>query len=76
MVTSVGMRTQWGEAIAAVDLAVDDSETPLQEQLGKLATLIGKIGLGVAIAAFLALVGWWLKDISTRPILILGRAFY
>ncbi|GFY86003.1 autoinhibited Ca2+-ATPase 1 [Actinidia rufa] len=44
LVTTVGMRTQWGKLMATLTEGGDD-ETPLQVKLNGVATIIGKIGL-------------------------------
>ncbi|XP_022950893.1 calcium-transporting ATPase 2, plasma membrane-type-like [Cucurbita moschata] len=55
MVTTVGMRTQWGKLMATLSEGGDD-ETPLQVKLNGVATIIGKIGLFFAIITFAVLV--------------------
>ncbi|GMH14841.1 hypothetical protein Nepgr_016682 [Nepenthes gracilis] len=55
IVTTVGMRTQWGELMATLSEGGDD-ETPLQVKLNGVATIIGKIGLFFAIVTFAVLV--------------------
>ncbi|KAL5556801.1 hypothetical protein UlMin_039037 [Ulmus minor] len=55
MVTTVGMRTQWGKLMATLSEGGDD-ETPLQVKLNGVATIIGKIGLFFAIVTFAVLV--------------------
>ncbi|KAL3514380.1 hypothetical protein ACH5RR_027097 [Cinchona calisaya] len=55
LVTTVGMRTQWGKLMAAVSEGGDD-ETPLQVKLNGVATIIGKIGLFFAVITFSVLV--------------------
>ncbi|KAK4776000.1 hypothetical protein SAY87_023961 [Trapa incisa] len=44
LVTTVGMRTQWGKLMATLSEGGDD-ETPLQVKLNGVDTFIGKIGL-------------------------------
>ncbi|GAB2223910.1 hypothetical protein Droror1_Dr00004655 [Drosera rotundifolia] len=51
MVTTVGMRTEWGKLLATLSESGDD-ETPLQVKLNGVATIIGKIGLFFAIVTF------------------------
>ncbi|CAL2267500.1 unnamed protein product [Prunus armeniaca] len=51
MVTTVGMRTQWGKLMATLSEGGDD-ETPLQVKLNGVATIIGKIGLFFAVVTF------------------------
>ncbi|KAK4262398.1 hypothetical protein QN277_027963 [Acacia crassicarpa] len=55
MVTSVGMRTQWGKLMATLSEGGND-ETPLQVKLNGVATIIGKIGLFFAVVTFAVLV--------------------
>lgn len=55
MVTTVGMRTQWGKLMATLSEGGDD-ETPLQVKLNGVATIIGKGGLFFAVVTFAVLV--------------------
>ncbi|XP_058069861.1 calcium-transporting ATPase 10, plasma membrane-type-like [Magnolia sinica] len=55
LVTTVGMRTQWGKLMAMLSEGGDD-ETPLQVKLNGVATIIGKIGLFFAVVTFAVLV--------------------
>ncbi|KAG8384278.1 hypothetical protein BUALT_Bualt04G0101800 [Buddleja alternifolia] len=55
LVTTVGMRTQWGKLMATLSEGGDD-ETPLQVKLNGVATIIGKIGLFFAMVTFAVLV--------------------
>ncbi|XP_028783028.1 putative calcium-transporting ATPase 11, plasma membrane-type [Neltuma alba] len=59
LVTSVGMRTEWGRLMDTLN-EVGDDETPLQVKLNGVATIIGKIGLGFALMTFLVLTGRFL----------------
>ncbi|MCI12703.1 calcium-transporting ATPase plasma membrane-type-like, partial [Trifolium medium] len=54
LVTTVGMRTEWGKLMETLNEGGED-ETPLQVKLNGVATIIGKIGLGFAIVTFLVL---------------------
>lgn len=54
LVTTVGMRTEWGKLMETLIEGGED-ETPLQVKLNGVATLIGKIGLGFAVVTFLVL---------------------
>lgn len=54
LVTTVGMRTQWGKLMATLSEGGDD-ETPLQVKLNGVATIIGKIGLFFAVVTFAVL---------------------
>ncbi|KAE7999720.1 hypothetical protein FH972_004125 [Carpinus fangiana] len=55
LVTTVGMKTQWGKLMATLSEGGDD-ETPLQVKLNGVATIIGKIGLFFAVVTFAVLV--------------------
>ncbi|KAJ8765757.1 hypothetical protein K2173_014879 [Erythroxylum novogranatense] len=55
LVTTVGMRTQWGKLMATLSEGGVD-ETPLQVKLNGVATMIGKIGLFFAVLTFSVLV--------------------
>ncbi|KAI4315065.1 hypothetical protein L6164_027912 [Bauhinia variegata] len=55
LITTVGMRTQWGKLMATLSEGGDD-ETPLQVKLNGVATIIGKIGLFFALVTFAVLV--------------------
>ncbi|WOL16948.1 hypothetical protein Cni_G25736 [Canna indica] len=54
LVTTVGMRSQWGKLMATLSEGGDD-ETPLQVKLNGVATIIGKIGLVFAVVTFAVL---------------------
>ncbi|XP_010505940.1 PREDICTED: calcium-transporting ATPase 4, plasma membrane-type-like [Camelina sativa] len=54
LVTSVGMRTEWGKLMETLVDGGED-ETPLQVKLNGVATIIGKIGLSFAVLTFLVL---------------------
>lgn len=47
VVTSVGMKTAWGEMMSSITRDTNE-QTPLQERLNRLTTSIGKVGLAVA----------------------------
>lgn len=51
-VTAVGDETEIGK-VARKSTEITNTETPLHQQLGKLARFISKIGSGVAVAAFI-----------------------
>ncbi|XP_047956483.1 calcium-transporting ATPase 1-like isoform X2 [Salvia hispanica] len=55
LVTTVGMRTQWGKLMATLSEGGND-ETPLQVKLNGVATIIGKVGLLFAVVTFAVLV--------------------
>ncbi|KAH1258059.1 hypothetical protein AAZX31_03G117600 [Glycine max] len=54
LVTTVGMRTEWGKLMETLNEGGED-ETPLQVKLNGVATIIGKIGLTFAILTFVVL---------------------
>ncbi|KAH6817726.1 autoinhibited isoform 4 [Perilla frutescens var. frutescens] len=54
LVTTVGMRTEWGKLMETLSECGED-ETPLQVKLNGVATIIGKIGLCFAVLTFLVL---------------------
>ncbi|KAJ7972189.1 Calcium-transporting ATPase [Quillaja saponaria] len=55
LVTTVGMRTEWGKLMETLNEGGED-ETPLQVKLNGVATIIGKIGLTFAVLTFLVLI--------------------
>lgn len=61
MVTTVGMRTEWGKLMETLSEGGED-ETPLQVKLNGVATLIGKIGLTFAVLTFLVMTGRFLWE--------------
>ncbi|CAL9088040.1 probable calcium-transporting ATPase 8, plasma membrane-type isoform X2 [Musa acuminata AAA Group] len=61
LVTSVGMRTEWGKLMETLCQGGED-ETPLQVKLNGVATIIGKIGLAFATMTFCVLLGRFLAD--------------
>eukprot|EP00879_Flechtneria_rotunda_P014529 GHRR01015184.1.p1 GENE.GHRR01015184.1~~GHRR01015184.1.p1 ORF type:complete len:334 (+),score=87.06 GHRR01015184.1:1208-2209(+) len=58
LVVAVGQQSEWGKTMALVGGAGSE-DTPLQEKLADLAAAIGKIGFGVAVACFIALLIKW-----------------
>ncbi|KAG5188374.1 hypothetical protein JKP88DRAFT_304841 [Tribonema minus] len=54
VVTGVGTHSEWGKIRAT--LTSEPSETPLQQKLDVMATLIGYVGVGFAVATFIVLV--------------------
>ncbi|CAJ1912870.1 unnamed protein product [Sphenostylis stenocarpa] len=54
LITTVGMRTEWGKLMETINEGGED-ETPLQVKLNGVATVIGKIGLIFAILTFVVL---------------------
>ena len=61
LVTSVGMRTEWGRLMVTLSEGGED-ETPLQVKLNGVATIIGKIGLAFAVMTFFVLMGRFLAQ--------------
>ncbi|KAI5311186.1 hypothetical protein L3X38_000390 [Prunus dulcis] len=61
LVTSVGMRTEWGRLMVTLSEG-GDNETPLQVKLNGVATIIGKIGLAFAVLTFLVLTSKFLVN--------------
>jgi Ca2+-transporting ATPase len=51
---AVGKDSQWGVIKAALEKEQD--QTPLQEKLDRMANLIGKFGIGAAVATFIAMM--------------------
>lgn len=65
LVTTVGMRTEWGKLMETLSEGGED-ETPLQVKLNGVATIIGKIGLGFAVVTFLVLIVRFLVNKATH----------
>uniref|UniRef100_A0A2N9HTS1 Calcium-transporting ATPase n=1 Tax=Fagus sylvatica TaxID=28930 RepID=A0A2N9HTS1_FAGSY len=61
LVTTVGMRTEWGKLMETLNEGGED-ETPLQVKLNGVATVIGKIGLTFAVLTFLVLIVRYLAE--------------
>ncbi|XP_052172651.1 calcium-transporting ATPase 4, plasma membrane-type-like isoform X2 [Diospyros lotus] len=61
LVTTVGMRTEWGKLMETLEEEGED-ETPLQVKLNGVATTIGKIGLAFAVLTFVVLVVRFLME--------------
>ncbi|XP_004303081.1 PREDICTED: calcium-transporting ATPase 4, plasma membrane-type-like [Fragaria vesca subsp. vesca] len=61
LVTSVGMRTEWGQLMVTLSEG-GDNETPLQVKLNGVATIIGKIGLAFAALTFVVLTTRYLVN--------------
>ncbi|PRQ44817.1 putative calcium-transporting ATPase [Rosa chinensis] len=61
LVTTVGMRTEWGKLMETLSEGGED-ETPLQVKLNGVATIIGKIGLAFAVVTFLVLTVRYLVE--------------
>lgn len=65
LVTTVGMRTEWGKLMVTLSEGGED-ETPLQVKLNGVATIIGKIGLCFAVLTFLVLTVRFLVEKALR----------
>ncbi|KAH9648674.1 calcium-transporting ATPase 4 plasma membrane-type [Citrus sinensis] len=61
LVTTVGMRTEWGKLMETLNEGGED-ETPLQVKLNGVATIIGKIELFFSVLEFLVLIGRFLGE--------------
>lgn len=61
LVTSVGMRTEWGKLMETLSQEGED-ETPLQVKLNGVATIIGKIGTVFSVLTFSVLLARFLSD--------------
>ncbi|GLT99529.1 hypothetical protein SLE2022_169650 [Rubroshorea leprosula] len=55
LVTSIGMNTTWGQMMSQLTGDIKE-QTPLQVQLNKLTSTIGKVGLPVAFSALVVLL--------------------
>jgi Ca2+-transporting ATPase len=60
LVTGVGVNSEWGKTLLKLTGDDEDDQTPLEEKLDGLAALIGKAGVGFAVATFLVLAAGWL----------------
>lgn len=58
MLLGLHLQSEWGKTMALV-AGAGSEDTPLQEKLADLAAAIGKIGFGVAVACFIALLIKW-----------------
>lgn len=67
IVVAVGERSEWGKTMALVGSAGSE-DTPLQEKLADLAAAIGKVGFGVAVACFVALLVKWCVENRGFPL--------
>lgn len=61
LVTSVGMRTEWGKLMESLSEWGED-ETPLQVKLNGVATIVGKIGLVFSLLVFMILTSRFLFE--------------
>ncbi|KAJ1442492.1 P-type ATPase [Sesbania bispinosa] len=55
IVTTVGMRTEWGKLVEVLNEGGEE-ETPLQVKLNGVATIVGKVGLSFALMTFVVLM--------------------
>lgn len=65
LVCKVGANSEWGILLAGLER--EDEDTPLQEKLGAMVVLIGKIGVVVAVVVFLVLLGYWIYHYTIPP---------
>ncbi|XP_051149035.1 putative calcium-transporting ATPase 11, plasma membrane-type [Andrographis paniculata] len=65
LVTTVGMRTEWGKLVETLNEGGED-ETPLQVKLNGVATIIGKIGILFSVLTFVALTTRFLVEKGLR----------
>lgn len=66
LVSAVGLQSEWGKTMALVGEAGGE-DTPLQEKLADMAAAIGKVGLGVAVCSFIALIIKWFVTWCRSP---------
>ncbi|KAJ3679238.1 hypothetical protein LUZ60_017249 [Juncus effusus] len=66
LVTAVGMKTEWGLLMASIS-EDNGEETPLQVRLNGAATMIGMVGLAVALAVLLVLLARYFLGKTTNP---------
>ena len=59
LVIAVGEDSEWGRTMAMV--VGESADTPLQEKLTDLAAAISKVGLAVAVLAFVVLMIRWAR---------------
>ncbi|MCO5602780.1 hypothetical protein L7F22_056918 [Adiantum nelumboides] len=65
LVTAVGINTEWGCMMALLSNSSDTEETPLQTRLSEAATLIGKVGLSVALLVLVILIVFYFTGHSS-----------
>ncbi|KAG2381575.1 hypothetical protein C9374_005959 [Naegleria lovaniensis] len=65
LVVCVGVKSVWGKTLnAMINKSDEDKKTPLEEKLDRMASWIGKFGVGFAIATFLILLlGWLIRKV-------------
>ncbi|KAJ9507543.1 hypothetical protein QJQ45_019083, partial [Haematococcus lacustris] len=67
LVSAVGPESEWGKIMSMVS-EEGGGATPLQAKLEVVAAAVGKVGLGVAIACFIALLVKWCVENKGFPI--------
>lgn len=67
LIVAVGLNSEWGKTMSLIQTA-EETETPLQEQLAKVAATIGKVGVAVAVACFCSMLIKWCVDNKGFPI--------
>ncbi|KAI5079340.1 hypothetical protein GOP47_0004819 [Adiantum capillus-veneris] len=65
LVTGIGMNIEWGRMMAILSNDSVTEETPLQERLSAAATLIGKVGLSVALLVLIILIVFYFTGHSS-----------
>ncbi|XP_047170704.1 calcium-transporting ATPase 8, plasma membrane-type-like [Vigna umbellata] len=66
LVTAVGINTEWGLLMASIS-EDNGEETPLQVRLNGLATLIGIVGLSVAVIVLIVLLARYFSGHTRNP---------
>ncbi|KAG4932376.1 hypothetical protein JHK87_046378 [Glycine soja] len=66
LVTAVGINTEWGLLMASIS-EDNGEETPLQVRLNGLATLIGIVGLSVAVVVLMVLLARYFSGHTRNP---------
>ncbi|RDY04261.1 Calcium-transporting ATPase 10, plasma membrane-type [Mucuna pruriens] len=66
LVTAVGINTEWGLLMASISEDTGE-ETPLQVRLNGLATLIGIVGLSVAVVVLMVLLARYFSGHTRNP---------
>ncbi|MCO5598119.1 hypothetical protein L7F22_052211 [Adiantum nelumboides] len=65
LVTGVGINTEWGRIMALLSTNSGTEETPLQARLSEAASLIGKVGLSVALLVLVVLIVFYFTGHSS-----------
>eukprot|EP00163_Fabomonas_tropica_P010515 TRINITY_DN2067_c0_g1_i3.p1 TRINITY_DN2067_c0_g1~~TRINITY_DN2067_c0_g1_i3.p1 ORF type:complete len:955 (-),score=339.67 TRINITY_DN2067_c0_g1_i3:292-3156(-) len=62
VVIGVGVNTEMGRTMAAIDESAGDNQTPLELKLELMAKRIGQGGLAVGVLVFILLLIYWIVD--------------